>query len=171
MILEGVRMVADWLSDGTNGVNALLSTTPRDGGDAQPANVAIADETRDGNVARGQAPATLPAVVVSVDRVQELDGQVAQITRDGKLMLRIRYIIDNNTSGDAIRDASYVLRTVLRSLRKFFDVSAGDGHRYRNNIYLESCLDLAVAPMWAPIESGVVTGGVLATIQMRDLAP
>jgi hypothetical protein len=173
MILEGVRMIADWLADGTQGVNALLPTTPRDAGDAQPANVTIIDQSRDDNVARNQAPAAtaLPAIAVEVDRVDELDGQVATITADGHLLVRVRYLTSNTASAAAMRDAMYVLRTVLRSLRQFFALSASDSRRVRNSVYLESCLDLATAPMWAPIEDAFVAGAVLATIQLRDLAP
>jgi hypothetical protein len=171
MILEADRLIADWLADATYGVNALLASTPRDAGDAQPANVTIYDETRDSTAARGDVPTSLPAVIVTTDRVDQLDGQVATTTRDGQVTVRVRYVISQAATATAIQDSSYVLRTVLRSLRKFFDLNAAAAGRTRNSIYLESCLSLAGAPMWTPMEDAVVTGGIIATIQLRDLTP
>lgn len=174
MILEANRMVADWFADtnATAGVNALLPTTPLDAGDSAPANIAtFADETRDGNVARMYLPNTLPAVAVSVDHIQDLDGMVVTVTRDGKIKLRVRVGLSNATSADAVRDLSYYLRTVMRSLRKLFE--ATPALRVRNNIYLESCLDLAEQITWTKdqTDTAIVTGYVLATVQLRDLAP
>ena len=66
MILETVRILADWLDDPTYGVNALASSVPRDTGVDQFPRVRVYDSTRDGRVTRGQIPDVdnLPALVV-----------------------------------------------------------------------------------------------------------
>lgn len=172
MILEADRMVADWFGDAVQGVNALLPTTPLDTGDVAPAVIAtIADETRDGNVARGLPPETLPAVCVSVDKIHELDGEVVQVTRDGKIKLHVRVCISDNVTADGVRDLSYYLRTVMRSLRRLFD--APNVARTRNNIYLETCLDMAlqIATVHEQAGAAPLSGYIIATLQLRDLTP
>lgn len=173
MILEANRMLSDWFQVATYGVNALLASTPRDAGDGQPTNLAtITDETRDGNVARGELPATLPALAISVDHIKDLDGMVVVITRDGKLHVRLRVGVDNAVTEDAIRDLSYYLRTVIRSFRSFFEHADPATQRTRNGVYLETCLDMAeqIAVTKDPAGNTIISAYVLATIQLRDLA-
>lgn len=174
MILEVDTMLSDWFKDATNGANALLPSTLRTNGHPQPANFAlITDETQDGDVARGDLPGTLPCIAVSLDRVDNLDGQVEVITADGKAHVRIRVGLENPISADAVRDLSYYLRTVTRSFRRFMATDSGDPARLRNGIYLETCDELKEAIVWAKDQNGTatVTGYVLATIQLRDNAP
>jgi hypothetical protein len=177
MLLETDRLTADWLNNVTvpgDGVNALLASTPVDSGDSVPANLAtITDETRDENVARGQLPDVLPALAVSIDAIEDLDGQVVQVTRDGKVKVRIRVGVSNAVTSDAVRDVSYYLRTAMRSLRKMFDQSSNALNRTRNGIYLETCDSMAEAIVWTKdqADTSIVTGYILATLQLRDLAP
>ncbi len=174
MILESARMVADWLSDGTHGVNVLLASTPVDAGDSVPANLqSIADETRDGNVARGQLPELMPGIAVTIDVIKNLDGQVTQVTRDGQVKVRIRVGVVNADTENGVRDVSYYLRTAMRSLRKMFDQSVTAPMRTRNNIYLESCLEMLEQIVWTKDQPDTtfVTGYILATLQLRDLTP
>ena len=78
---ELVRMVADWLEDGTNGVNAQLDLVPRDNGDDQPADVVIVDETRDARPGRGRVPQDdVPIVTVAL---ASLTHMTEVITDDG----------------------------------------------------------------------------------------
>jgi len=174
MILEANRIHADWLADPTDGVNALLATTPRDAGDAQAADLeTITDETRDGDVARGELPSTLPGIAVSTDVVDDVEGQVMVVTRDGRVKLRIRVGLDNADTAEGMRDLSYYLRTVVRSLNRLYDADANDAARTRNEIYLETCHDLTFAIARTKDPAGVVTvaGYVFTTVQMRDLNP
>lgn len=174
MILEANRIVADWLDDATDGVNALLATTPIDAGDSTPADIAsIADETTDNDVARDELPGTLPAIAVSVDGIPLLEGQVQVVSRDGKVKLRIRVGVENADSAEGKRDLSYYLRTVVRSLNRLFDADANDAARTRNEIYLETCEEMtsAIAKTKEPSGNVTVCGYVLLTMQMRDLNP
>lgn len=174
MILEPDRMTAEWFRGATNGINALLSSTPRDAGDPQPANVAtITDETSNGEAARGELPTTMPCVAVSVDVIEDLDGQVQQVTADGRVKLRIRIGVENANSAEAVRDLSYYVRTVQRSFRRFMASDASDAARTRNGIYLETCLDMKAAIVWTKDQPGgpIVAGYVFPTLQLRDLVP
>jgi hypothetical protein len=174
VILEANRIVADWLDDATDGVNALLATTPLDAGDTVPVDIAtIADETRDNDVAREELPATLPGIAVSVDAVPLMEGQVMVVSRDAKVKLRVRIGVENADSAEGKRDLSYYLRTTLRSLNRLFDAEANDAARTRNGMYLETCEEMtaAIAKTKEPSGNVVVCGYVLLTIQMRDLNP
>lgn len=170
MIVESDRLVADWLADATTGVNACLLALPLDGSDARPVPFAsITDETRDGPTARGEFPTARPALAVSIDVIQELDGTVVTVTRDGHLKIRLRVAVDNPDTAAAMTAMGYYLRAALRSLRKLFEVD--ESLRVRNQIYLETCITLALQTYPPPAESGTVTGAILATLQLRDLAP
>ncbi len=170
MMLETNRMLSDRFADATSGFNALLASTPRDAGDASPAALAtITDQTRDGNVARGELPATLPALAISVDGIPQLDGQVATVTRDGKIRVRIRVGFRNAVTANGHQVLSYYLRTAQRVLRRFFDLDPSQ--RGRNGIYLETIDEMVVAETWSPTEADIVTGTIVATIQGRDTVP
>ena len=60
MILETVRIVADWLANGTFGVNAVRTSVPKDTGVTDFPAVQIFDSTRDGRIGRGGIPQMLP---------------------------------------------------------------------------------------------------------------
>lgn len=174
MILELDRIVADWLADATHGVNALLASTPLDTGDSTPASIAlVTDETRNGDAARGLLPASRPCIVVSCDVIDHLEGQVMVVDRDGQVKLRVRIGLDNATTEGAVRDLSYYLRTVIRSLNRLFDADANDAVRTRNDIYLETCLEMKSAIAWSATqgETPTVTGYVFPTVQIRDTKP
>lgn len=172
MILEPVRLIADFLDASGQfagsgyGVNTYLASVPRDNGDAQPSNVTVADETRNSDVARGDLPTTLPAVIVTTREIDPLDGQVATYSRDGVVEVVIRYAASRADTKAALRDASYTLRAVLRSLRQFNATT-----RTRNSLDVYSCLSLKVVSMWTPTESAVVTGAIVGRWQFRDNVP
>jgi len=168
MILEACRLLADWLSDGTNGVNALLATTPLDAGDSTPASITtITDMTRDGESARKRLPTTLPGITVMA---QGADGMAPHVTiadAESDLHIAIRLGFSNAQTDQAMRDSSYYLRTIVRSLR----ILNGNGDptkRVRNQVYLESCVDMKVVPLWEDLGDRIVTGAVLLTYHVRD---
>lgn len=174
MIVEANDLVAAWLSDATDGVNALLPTTPRKSGDAQPDDVATIDsEMRDDDIAREDLPSTLPAIAVSVDAVPTIAGQVQVASRDGQVRLRIRIATANANTAAGKRDLGYTLRTVVRSLSRLFDCDANDARRTLRSIYLESCEEMTWALAKPKDQAGDVgvNAYVLCTLQMRDLNP
>ena len=174
MIVEANRFVSSWLSHATDGVNALLASTPRDAGDAKPADVAaITDETLDNDVAREEMPQTLPAIAVSLDAVTAVDGQVQIATRDGRAKFRVRIATANADTAEGKRDLGYYVRATVRSLNRLFSCDANDARRFRNDIYLEYCEEMTWAIANAKDQAGntVVMAFVLFTVQLRDLNP
>jgi hypothetical protein len=142
MILEVLRLVTDWLNDRNTGLVAQLALIPYDDGDVPPAVGTIADETRDANVALQLLPSS-PGVAVNI--------------RVGR---------DSADTQHAVRDTSYILRALIRSLR-LFNAST----RSRNAIDVYSCDRLAIRPLWTPIDDTIVTGAVVAHWQFRDNSP
>jgi hypothetical protein len=165
MILEVLRLVTDWLNDQNTGLVAQLALIPYDDGDVPPAVGTIADETRDPNVALQLLPSS-PGVAVNIQQIPQLDGEVATVSRDGMAQVLIRVGRDSADTQHAVRDTSYILRALIRSLR-LFNAST----RSRNAIDVYSCERLAIRPVWTPIDDTIVTGAVVAHWQFRDNAP
>lgn len=174
MIVEPNDMIVAWLDDATDGVNALLPTTPRKSGDAQPDDIAsIGSEVSDNDVAREEMPSTLPAIAVSVDLVPQVDGQVQIASRDMRVRMRVRIATENADTAEGKRDLGYYIRTVVRSLGRLFDCDANDARRSLRDMYLESCEDMSWAIARTKDQAGDVTVNafILFTLQMRDLNP
>ena len=174
MELNTVRMVADFLKDGVNGVAALLATTPRDVGDPLPALTGgVADSTRDDWVARRHVshdggPA-LPAIAVFAN-VITLDGEVHTVVRDGVLDVGIAYVAENSDTPAGNAAALYVRRTILRSLNAF-NSNAHEADRTRNNIVIFACEQLKLGRLEQDWGDVTIRDVVLATFHVRDLAP
>lgn len=165
MILEVVRLLGDWLNDSSNGVTAQLANIQYDAGDTAPAVGTIADETRNSQVAQGRLPST-PGMAINLSQIPFLEPEVSTVLRDGQADVVIRVGTSATATENAKRDASYVLRAAMRSLR-LFNAST----RSRNGIQVFSCQQLRVVPMWAPIDDQIVTGGIEATFYFRDTIP
>jgi len=130
--------VADWLADGTNGVNALLAGVPRDVGDSVPTSLAdVMDETRDDITALRRIPDEQNVPIVFVFMPSDADFRaVNQGKQDADTFpVWIAYLDRDTGAAAAVRDASYVLRAVRKSLNRFH---AGDATaiaaRNRNSI-------------------------------------
>jgi len=172
MMVEALRMIADRLTDATYGVNAMLASTPLDSGDTVPASIAtgsILDATRDGNVARGRLPASLPGIAVTVREATGLENYPMAADAEATLTVVIRFGLDKNQTEQGARDTSYYLRTIVRVLKAFHlaDASA----RTRNNIYLQSCETMQLVPLWQDLDDSIVTGAVVVTYHVRDYTP
>lgn len=169
MILEALRLVTDRLTDATYGVNAMLASTPIDSGDSTPASLAsgsIVDATRDGNVARGRLPATLPGIAVTVKEASDLENHMTPGDAEGTITVILRFGVDKNQTEQGMRDASYYLRTALRVLRAWHN--ADPTVRTRNTVYLQSCEQLQMVPLWDDLNDSIVTGAIVATYHVRD---
>lgn len=178
MILETVRIVADWLNHGTHGVNALLPSIPAAEADVDvvtPPLVTILDSTRDGRVARGQMPDVssdeLPALLVTpADQTVESQSPAAGLyPSDASVTVLVRYVTSNLDTAKAERDASHTLRAVSRSLRLLFTTANSETARSRANVQLISPRDQRLATLYESNDDTVVTGGLLVTYHARDL--
>lgn len=176
MILDTLRLVTDWLNDGTNGVNAKIATTPRDGGDSAPTSLtAIVDETRNGAAARRKLPATVPALVVRLATAAPLDAEVGPNSdkRYGDIPLAIWYGDRDATSENGNRDAHYILRTVERVLRQLTNPANGAGltAKVRNSVTLLFWKDWRYNTQDEPLEDGTIHGALFVTARVQDTVP
>lgn len=175
MILNGIRMLADRLADLTTGVNAELGNVQYDGTDVQPAAVAVYEETTTGWLARRQVPVpdqvVLPAVAVGLLQEFEVEGQVMTINRDATAVpFIVFYVGQDSKSEDGLRDACYVMRAVLRSLRGYFD-DANLAGRTRNGVNIEGCASMRLTAARGLLGEAEATVAVLVSCQMRDTDP
>lgn len=174
MRLEVVRIVADWLADGTNGVNALLPGIPLDGGDSTPPVIAsIVDETRSGVAARRHFPEDhpTPALFVFTGRDARLMGEVHTHLRDAEISVTIGYVQKAATTENGLRDAFYTMRAVERSLKKLQE-QANEASRTRNNIAIIAAREFVYPNVFAEVGGLVMTAGVEAVYELvRDYAP
>lgn len=175
MMLETVRVVADWLSDATYGVNALRSTVPTDTGVTAAPALTVFDSTRDGRVARGGVPqlplTSFPCLLVTpADQpADQVSPAVRPTPADLSVTVLVRYATIQLDTALAERDTSQTLRAIQRSLGQLFVTSAGESARSRAQVQVISYSDLRVATLYESMDDATVTGGVSITLRVRDL--
>lgn len=175
MLLETVRVVADWLADATYGVNALAAVGPRDSGVTQPPTVTILDATRDSRVTRGGVPldlaaSELPALLVSLadQAIEQQSSAVAPVPPDASVTVLIRYVCRSLDTAKAERDLSQTLRAIWWSLGLLFK-GTGESARSRASVQVISLTSLQAATLYESSNDANVTGGVLLTCRVRDI--
>lgn len=174
MILESVRILTEWLGHATYGVNALLPTVPREGTVAAPAAVTIMDSTRDARITRGHLPPLTgtenPALLVSAadETITLVAPAVRPMPADAAVTMLVRYCTSDLDTARAECAASITLRAVARSLAQLFVTAAGESARVRSSVQLVGLTDLRLATLYEATDDTIVTGGVLATLRVRD---
>src|SRR5688572_29214719 len=147
MLLEPIRIVADWLKRPTYGVNAMLPLVKRDAGDPAPPDVQlILDETRDVEVQEKHEPKRHPAIYVSQDLPYELADtlQTFNQPRDGTVVLAVRYVVQGQRGPRRITEAAYTLRAILASITRLFATPEGAIARQRNDVHVYTLLNAAL---------------------------
>jgi hypothetical protein len=171
MILEIIRMVTDALNDNTIGVNAHLLNIPVDGSDSVPEQiVTIVDETRNNQVAIGRYPTEFPALVVTLDGTQPIEGDVLSDLRNAEVTVLIRYLCKNTDTLKGNCDTYYTMRAVQRCIQDFTG-SLNMVYRVRNNIQIVDCISMEHLQLFENIEDANITGGIRATFKVRDAQP
>lgn len=163
MIVEGVRLIADWLADQTYGVAAQLAAMTFDGSDQAPEVPAITDETRNDAVAEGRTAdaANGPALGVVALPLEDASNTVAQPARDLTLRVAVMYASKEPNTADARRDSYYVLRAVLLSLRALA-LQSDSAARTRGAIALVGLDELRLEP--APPDPLLVDNGIYGQV-------
>lgn len=172
-MIEPVRIVADWLEAATNGVNARLASVPRDGGDAQPPDVAIYDETRDDRIGRGRVADTedtLPAVYVTLRSGTILPE--SQVMDDGFFSadLLIRYATRQTDASRAKQEAFYTLRAAAWSIRRLQRSDVSLAARTRNQVVLTRILTVTYEPTLEEVSDALLVGTLIIPCEWRDFA-
>lgn len=171
MFNEVVRIPAAWWQDPVYGVNAKLATVPR-GADPLPTSVSFADETTNGEVARGFLPENIrPILTTEIYRWVRIMPHVEQgVLRDAQVQLLVRYGDQEAQSQVGKRDAHYVMRALLMSVAELMqDTNAAA--RILNSVMLYALVDITPATIYAPEADRDITGGILLTFDIRDIQP
>jgi hypothetical protein len=173
---EIIRMWADWLGDGTNGVNAQIADVPRDAGDdAPPDLVAILDETTSGAAARGRVSkeqATPVLMVTLHDRftVGPVEQGAYRDARNVKVALSL--VVQESQTEKGLQEVNYLLRATERCVVAFFDNDNGSA-RTRNSVQIvHESYEVDEVPAYAEAGDAVIAGALIVTMhKVRDLAP
>lgn len=179
MILETVRIIADWLADGAFGVNAVRTSVPKDTGVADFPAVTVLDSTRDGRVARGGVPNLEPSnfpvlLVTPADQpVDQASPAVKPFPTDATVTVLVRYATNKVDTAEAERDTSQTLKAVWWQIPQLDLTAAGNTAKDRTTtrvqlMYIQS---LQMATLYESAADTTVTGGVLVTCRVRYLGP
>lgn len=179
MQLEPIRIVADWLADGSTGysVNELLDTVELDGEDERPNDVTVWDSTRHGWVSRKRlsregSGVALPALAVMLGAELRAEGTPPTgTTRDGTVQIAIAYVEADEDHASGSAAALYTLRAVTRSLYQLNLNAYATSHRTRGNIYLKHLVELSEGDVSVQWNDAVVTAALITTWAVRDQAP
>lgn len=174
MRAEVIRIVADWLADGTNGVNAMLIEVPVDVGDSQPSNVTLADETRNAWVARAEAPRSVSTAgpYLAVQMHQEpvtfdgIDAATGFTYQQGQIPVAVRYVTANSDSEAGNLAGSITLRAARWSLN-LLSRHENRTSRERNKIRLDD-FTITEYPVTEQLGDAVITGGLLIRCNATD---
>lgn len=172
MFNEVVRIPAAWWQHATLGVNAKLATVPRSAGDPLPPSVSFADETTNGDVARGTLPEKnrpiLTTEIHSWPRLMPVPSQGA--VRDFTVIILVRYGDQDAQTEAGKRDAHYVMRAVLMALSELMK-GENAAARQLNNVQLYELADVRPATLYTRVEDKDIAGGLLLTFMGRDIQP
>ncbi len=126
MIVNGTRLLHQWLAHETYGVNALLASMPRvrrDGtSDPAPPPLTIYDDIDDESVSQVIDPPEVPALVLFSDSDPEIDVDVAVDYAKGETPILFRGAIvfkKGIKATVASRNGGYYARAIRRSCRLF----------------------------------------------------
>ncbi|WP_291990448.1 hypothetical protein, partial [Luteitalea sp.] len=148
MLIDVLRLTTAWFQHGTHGINAQLAALDYDGSDTAPANiVTFADEVTQDEAARGQIPATVPALVTTVESLTMVNNQTATEVGDGTIVLNVRIAVSDPDAWEAKRNGAYYLRALHWSLRRWVREAPDGVNRARNQV--------------AVLEIGAVEGNAL----------
>ena len=174
MKIETLRVIAEWLDDATYGVNALLPNVPLDGSDTVPPDVFVLNAADDPHAALDQIPTDvdeLPALIVTLytSPVDQVVPASQPWPPDAQVDVVIRYAGRNVQSEIGVRDESYTMRAVWRSVALLMTTSAGLTARSRNSVQVVGVSAMRELTLDRPHADAVMTGAVLVTCRVRDL--
>lgn len=176
MHLEPIRCVADWLNDVTNGVNAQIANVTLDSGDVAPHGVvAVLDETRSEILALRHIPESQLTPFLFIWMLGDAEVQAVNQSKQDidSFPIGIAYIDRDTNAANAVRDGSYVMRAVRRSLNRLHQGDAiGIAARTRNGVETRNGnIRMQLLRPELPLENAVVGVCLRATYAVRDTSP
>lgn len=176
MLLEPLRIVADWIANPVHGTNAELRLLPRDVADvALVPFVTVYDASRHAWVSRAEITAEtpgmkLPALAVLAQDDVTMDGEIGSVFRDGRVNLAIAYLTDEPESAEAMGNALYTLRATARSLAGLL-ANGAEASRERNQIVLRACSTMRLGLLHQARGAVTMIAALVLAVDLRDLAP
>lgn len=170
MLTTAVRIIADWLSNASTGINATLPGTPRDADVALPGTITVYDETRHPEVARAQVPDVLPALLVTTTAqpFTAAAPMVRPFPPDHIGDIAIRYATEQVDTAAAFNETSLVHRATMRAIGQLWTTTAGESARVRLSVQLVELRDLRLE-LYQSNDDSRATSGVIMTVRLRDL--
>lgn len=170
MLRELIEIVSAGLSSKAYGVNVEIDALVTVTGDAAPKRIKrILTVFSDTPTARGEAPRTWPALIVSADGPGEIVGEVMTQYRDGKFPIAIEYFGARADTKEASREIHNTMRAILRTLTSL-SANAQSDDRKLNNIQLVSFEDITFGEVETEASPGVSGALVLACL-VRECNP
>jgi hypothetical protein len=134
---------------------------------------AIADETSDDAVAWGSFPEGDPALALGQVAEWQLQGEIMTVhgSRDAlQVPILWRYQHDDVDTRHATRDWYYTARALTKTLRVLMD-SAHMTDQVLGNVHVYAMENFRILGPFQPREDVRIAGGLMTTIDVRDLAP
>lgn len=182
MHLEVIRMLVDALNDPATGVGVQLETVPRDAEDANITIIApsaVLDPSRNDQTALGGPQLDFPVLVVSADEPATADGETHTLNvhhrQSDSMPISVRLVTREADSADAVRDALYTERAIIRAIRQWLLIDADNAKRKRNGVSVITCERLTYAPVdelvGKPEDPLQVLLAIRLDLTVRDLLP
>lgn len=181
MRLEAVRIVADWLKDPTNGVNALLPGVLRDIGDDLPPLLAegpddlaaVYDVTRHEWVRKRQDPPARPCLYITTEGSFDLHGEEmvgTYVDTKTSVIVIVRYLAARSNTEKGTTDGEYTIRAIRQSIKRLMQ-QGNDPARTRNGIAVFNWARCTYYPVTETIGEHMVSGAVALHFDVRDANP
>lgn len=168
-----IRLIAGWLGDATNGINAQLDVIPYDGADTAPADLTVLEETTNLDTALGRLPepTSRPCaqVYLSADGTETVDHQVSAI-RDFDATVTVRLSLDQAASAAGARDLYYYVKATLESLRALHLTTEANKTRGSLVLTVPGGDGFRVSPVQAQLDDETLTAAITVRYTARDQA-
>lgn len=175
MIVEGVKIVADALQDGTIGVNAQIPNVPTYSGHPTPPDIVGVETIFDSDrIAQESDPTDWPTLIVTVDTPWDVEGFPLSDHLDADNGgLAILYYTRKKDEAEALTDGAYTLRAALWSIVDLFDPSraGSESDREEHGIQLIALKDHRLGSTSVRMESGALTAELRTRYEARELLP
>ncbi len=168
MMNESVKILRDALEDGTIGLAVQLAAVPIESGDSQPTMPTLYDESTDGEASRDQFPDGAGPFLLISTRVAEPVHITTRPAQPDNLDVIVRYGLRAQDTAEAVRTASYTLRSVRRCLAQLMTTTAGAALRVRNQAGLFQLSDVQYGPLSAPAHDTPVAWALTCKVAMVD---
>lgn len=178
MKLEVVRLIKAGLADATNGINAKIAALTLDGTDTRPSNPNRYFDVDHKWVARrhiGDDDAltiTFPALAVfQFAPLTAVDPEVSTVVRDVDIQIAFAYLIKKQDSAEAVRDALYFNRALLRWFHWFMSNDQTSAFRTKNGVIVRWVQELAQDDVFEEWGAADCIAATIATLRCRETSP